>query len=59
MKQKCCTCKEPKDLNLTNFYRSKTSANGFGYECKPCIRKRAGKYKDKYQRDADLYNMFL
>lgn len=46
--QKCSTCKRVLEANSDNFYVNKGYKNGFGYECKPCARKRRIKaYKHK------------
>ena len=38
--QKCSICKKILEVNSNNFYKNKNYKNGFGYECKPCARKR-------------------
>lgn len=49
--QKCSTCKQILEANSDNFYANKNYKNGFGYECKPCARKRRMK---KYYMNKDV-----
>jgi hypothetical protein len=50
MKQKCNKCKEEKELNKDNFYKSGSYSNGFMHECKECMKERGRKAKDKKQQ---------
>lgn len=37
--RQCTICKQVKELNFDNFYRSSIkNYNGFGYKCKPCLK---------------------
>ena len=41
----CCRCKEPKEVS--DFYKNKSTKDGFSHECKKCIKSCQDKYREK------------
>lgn len=59
IKQKCNKCREEKELNKENFYRSRRLSSGFKSECKKCVQKSNANWSKKYKESRDWVKMFI
>lgn len=53
MKKICCKCKDEKPIS--GFYKNKSTADGFAYECKDCCYSYSEKYRNKNKDKINKY----
>lgn len=51
MTKMCNKCNQPKEMNVDNFYKRKTSKDGYRNECKECIKE----HRRKYRKDNEAH----